>query len=146
MVNNKLKYICKVEKQFADLPKVYFNLGKLTQVFTNLLINAGQAIEATGKQGVISIKTMQEGDIVKVRIQDTGCGISQENLDQLFNPFFTTKPEGQGTGLGLSITYGIIQEHGGQIQVSSTPGEGSVFELALPINGLDDQQHTVAQH
>ena len=146
MVNNKLKYICKVEKQFADLPKVYFNLGKLTQVFTNLLINAGQAIEATGKQGVISIKTMQEGDIVKVRIQDTGCGISQENLDQLFNPFFTTKPEGQGTGLGLSITYGIIQEHGGQIQVSSTPGEGSVFELALPINGLDDQQHAAARH
>jgi two-component system NtrC family sensor kinase len=65
MVNNKLKYICKVEKQFADLPKVYFNLGKLTQVFTNLLINAGQAIEATGKQGVISILTKQEGDIVK---------------------------------------------------------------------------------
>ena len=145
MVNNKLKYICKVEKQFADLPKVYFNLGKLTQVFTNLLINAGQAIEATGKQGVISISTKQEGDFVKVRIQDTGCGISQENLDQLFNPFFTTKPEGQGTGLGLSITYGIIQEHGGQIQVSSTPGEGSVFELALPIYGLDDQQHTAAQ-
>ena len=146
MVNNKLKYICKVEKQFADLPKVYFNLGKLTQVFTNLLINAGQAIEVTGKQGVISISTMQDGDFVKVRIQDTGCGISQENLEKLFNPFFTTKPEGQGTGLGLSITYGIIQEHGGQIQVSSTPGEGSIFELALPINGLDDQQHSVAQH
>ena len=146
MVNNKLKYICKVEKQFADLPKVYFNLGKLTQVFTNLLINAGQAIEVTGKQGVISISTKQEGDFVKVRIQDTGCGISQENLEKLFNPFFTTKPEGQGTGLGLSITYGIIQEHGGQIQVSSTPGEGSIFELALPINGLDDQQHSVAQH
>ncbi|MEC9262498.1 MAG: ATP-binding protein, partial [Pseudomonadota bacterium] len=109
-------------------------------------INAGQAIEATGKQGVISISTKQEGDFVKVRIQDTGCGISQENLEKLFNPFFTTKPEGQGTGLGLSITYGIIQEHGGQIQVSSTPGEGSIFELALPINGLDDQQHTVAQH
>ena len=146
MVNNKLKYICKVEKQFADLPKVYFNLGKLTQVFTNLLINAGQAIEVTGKQGVINIATIREGDFVKVRIQDTGCGISQENLEKLFNPFFTTKPEGQGTGLGLSITYGIIQEHGGQIQVSSTPGEGSIFELALPINGLDDQQHSVAQH
>lgn len=146
MVNNKLKYICKVEKQFADLPKVYFNLGKLTQVFTNLLINAGQAIEATGKQGVISISTQQEGNSVKVRIQDTGCGISQENIDKLFNPFFTTKPEGQGTGLGLSITYGIIQEHGGQINVSSTPGEGSVFELALPINGLDDQHPTVTQN
>ncbi|OFI33665.1 histidine kinase [Alteromonas lipolytica] len=139
MVNNKLKYICKVEKQFADLPKVFFNLGKLTQVFTNLLMNAGQAIEATGKQGVISIVTQREGNNVKVRIQDSGCGISQENLDKLFNPFFTTKPEGQGTGLGLSITYGIIQEHGGQIVVSSTPGEGSLFEITLPINGQHDQ-------
>lgn len=140
MVNNKLKYICKVEKQFADLPKVYFNLGKLTQVFTNLLINAGQAIEATGKQGVISVRTLRQGNMVKVQIQDTGCGIDKDNMDKLFNPFFTTKPEGQGTGLGLSITYGIIQEHGGQIHVSSTPGEGSLFELTLPINGQDDQQ------
>lgn len=140
MVNNRLKYICKVEKQFADLPKVYFNLGKLTQVFTNLLINAGQAIEATGKQGVISVRTLRQDNMVKVQIQDTGCGIDKNNMDKLFNPFFTTKPEGQGTGLGLSITYGIIQEHGGQIHVSSTPGEGSLFELTLPINGQDDQQ------
>lgn len=138
MVNNKLKYICKVEKQFANLPKVYFNMGKLTQIFTNLLINAGQAIEATGKQGLIIIRTMQEGDVVKINIQDTGCGIEKDNLDKLFNPFFTTKPEGQGTGLGLSITYEIMQEHGGQISVTSTPGEGSLFELTLPIKGQDD--------
>ena len=133
MVNNKLKYICKVEKQFADLPRVYFNVGKLTQVFTNLLINAGQAIEATGKQGVISVHTYLQGKQVIVDITDTGCGISEENLEKLFNPFFTTKPEGQGTGLGLSITYGIIQEHGGSIEVTSKEGEGSRFIITLPV-------------
>lgn len=133
MVNNKLKYICKVEKQFADLPRVYFNVGKLTQVFTNLLINAGQAIEATGKQGVITVHTHLQGKQVIVDITDTGCGISEENLEKLFNPFFTTKPEGQGTGLGLSITYGIIQEHGGNIEVTSKEGEGSRFIITLPV-------------
>ena len=133
MVNNKLKYICKVEKQFADLPRVYFNVGKLTQVFTNLLINAGQAIEATGKQGVITVHTYLQGKQVIVDITDTGCGISEENLEKLFNPFFTTKPEGQGTGLGLSITYGIIQEHGGNIEVTSKEGEGSRFIITLPV-------------
>ena len=133
MVNNKLKYICKVEKQFADLPRVYFNVGKLTQVFTNLLINAGQAIEATGKQGVITVHTYLQGKQVIVDITDTGCGISEENLEKLFNPFFTTKPEGQGTGLGLSITYGIIQEHGGSIEVTSKEGEGSRFIITLPV-------------
>ncbi|MEC7823680.1 MAG: ATP-binding protein [Pseudomonadota bacterium] len=133
MVNNKLKYICKVEKQFADLPRVYFNVGKLTQVFTNLLINAGQAIEATGKQGVITVHTYLQGKQVIVDITDTGCGISEENLEKLFNPFFTTKPEGQGTGLGLSITYGIIQEHGGSIEVTSKEGEGSQFIITLPV-------------
>ena len=133
MVNNKLKYICKVEKQFADLPRVYFNVGKLTQVFTNLLINAGQAIEATGKQGIITVHTYLQGKQVIVDITDTGCGISEENLEKLFNPFFTTKPEGQGTGLGLSITYGIIQEHGGSIEVTSKEGEGSRFIITLPV-------------
>lgn len=133
MVNNKLKYICKVEKQFADLPRVYFNVGKLTQVFTNLLINAGQAIESTGKQGEITVQTRLEGNNACIEITDTGCGISEENLEKLFNPFFTTKPEGQGTGLGLSITYGIIQEHGGTIDVTSKEGEGSRFVITLPL-------------
>ncbi|MDC8832374.1 sensor histidine kinase [Alteromonas gilva] len=135
MVNNKLKYICKVETHFAELPNMYFNLGKITQVFTNLLINAGQAIEETGQQGVIKIKTELVGDAAKVTIADTGCGITDTNLEKLFNPFFTTKPEGQGTGLGLSISYGIIEEHGGNIEVQSTPGEGSVFTVTLPLCG-----------
>ncbi|MFS1702572.1 sensor histidine kinase, partial [Alteromonas sp. AMM-1] len=137
MVNNKLKYICKVEKQFADLPRVFINVGKLTQVFTNLLINAGQAIESTGRQGIITVQTRLHKDQVSIEITDTGCGISEENQEKLFNPFFTTKPEGQGTGLGLSITYGIIQEHGGTISVTSKEGEGSKFVITLPTGDID---------
>lgn len=147
MVNNKLKYVCKVEKQLGELPMVFFNLGKMTQVLTNLLINAGQAIESTGKQGVIKITTQRSGPVVTITIQDDGCGIETENLEKLFNPFFTTKPEGQGTGLGLSITYGIIQEHGGSIDVASEVGNGSQFVITLPINGPDTEPNdTVMPH
>ncbi len=145
MVNNKLKYICKVEKQFADLPRLYINVGKLTQVFTNLLINAGQAIESTGKQGEITVQTRLDGDKACIEITDTGCGISEENLEKLFNPFFTTKPEGQGTGLGLSITYGIIQEHGGTINVTSKEGEGSRFVITLPLGDSSQPLQTETQ-
>lgn len=145
MVNNKLKYVCKVEKHLGELPVVYFNLGKLTQVFTNLLMNAGQAIETTGKQGVIKITTQRSGQLVTIKIEDDGCGIDPQHLEKLFNPFFTTKPEGQGTGLGLSISYGIIQEHGGKIEVSSEVGVGSQFVITLPINGPEtENQHDIS--
>ena len=115
------------------------NMGKISQVVTNLLINAGQAIESTGVQGTITITTREFDGSVELSIQDTGCGIESSHLDKLFNPFFTTKPEGQGTGLGLSISFGIAQEHGGTLHASSKDGEGSCFTLCLPIhNPLDD--------
>ena len=69
----------------------------------------------------------------RLRVEDSGCGIPPSHLDKLFNPFFTTKPEGQGTGLGLSISFGIAQEHGGTLSASSVEGEGSTFTLALPV-------------
>ena len=134
MVNNQLKYICTVETHLGRIPDVEMNVGKISQVITNLLINAGQAIEATGKNGKIIITTCTVGEFVELRVEDSGCGIPPSHLDKLFNPFFTTKPEGQGTGLGLSISFGIAQEHGGTLSASSTEGEGSTFTLALPIN------------
>ena len=134
MVNNQLKYICTVETHLGRIPDVDMNVGKISQVITNLLINAGQAIEATGKNGKIIITTCTVGEFVELRVEDSGCGIPPSHLDKLFNPFFTTKPEGQGTGLGLSISFGIAQEHGGTLSASSTEGEGSTFTLALPIN------------
>lgn len=134
MVNNQLKYICTVETHLGRIPDVEMNVGKISQVITNLLINAGQAIEATSQNGKIIITTCTVGEFVELRVEDSGCGIPPSHLDKLFNPFFTTKPEGQGTGLGLSISFGIAQEHGGTLSATSTEGDGSTFTLALPIN------------
>ncbi|WP_137168172.1 sensor histidine kinase [Salinimonas lutimaris] len=133
MVNNQLKYICTVELKLSDIPPVTINVGKITQVLTNLFINAGQAIEATEKQGMVTITTAVEEDMLSIRVTDTGHGIKQEHLDKLFNPFFTTKPEGKGTGLGLSISYTIIEEHGGTISAESQEGKGSEFIVRLPL-------------
>ena len=133
MVNNQLKYICTVETHLGKVPNVAMNVGKISQVVTNLLINAGQAIESTGKNGKVTITTCTLGKFVELRVEDTGCGIPPSHLDKLFNPFFTTKPEGQGTGLGLSISFGIAQEHGGTLSATSKEGEGSIFTLALPL-------------
>lgn len=139
MVNNQLKYICSVETHLGSIPHIMMNMGKISQVVTNLLINAGQAIESTGAQGTITITTRELDGYIELSVQDTGCGIEPSHLDKLFNPFFTTKPEGQGTGLGLSISFGIAQEHGGTLHASSKDGEGSCFTLCLPIhNPLDD--------
>ena len=134
MVNNQLKYICTVETHLGRVPDVTMNVGKISQVITNLLINAGQAIEATGKNGRIVITTCTVNNFVELRVEDTGCGIPASHLDKLFNPFFTTKPEGQGTGLGLSISFGIAQEHGGSLSATSIEGESSTFTLMLPID------------
>jgi len=139
MVNNQLKYICSVETHLGSIPHIMMNMGKISQVVTNLLINAGQAIESTGAQGTITITTRELDGYIELSVQDTGCGIEPSHLDKLFKPFFTTKPEGQGTGLGLSISFGIAQEHGGTLHASSKDGEGSCFTLCLPIhNPLDD--------
>ena len=139
MVNNQLKYICSVETHLGSIPHIMMNMGKISQVVTNLLINAGQAIESTGIHGTITITTRELDGNIELTVQDTGCGIKSSHLDKLFNPFFTTKPEGQGTGLGLSISFGIAQEHGGTLHASSNDGEGSCFTLSLPIhNPLDD--------
>ncbi len=140
MVNNQLKYICTVETHLGNVPDVTINVGKISQVITNLLINAGQAIESTGKNGKIIITTCTVNGFVELRIEDTGCGIPASHLDKLFNPFFTTKPEGQGTGLGLSISFGIAQEHGGNLTATSKEGEGSCFTLAIPLKNDDVEQ------
>jgi two-component system NtrC family sensor kinase len=107
---------------------------QIGQVILNLLVNALQAIEAKEKAdgGRIRIASRSHNDEVLIEISDTGCGIDPQDLTRLFDPFFTTKPVGEGTGLGLSITHGIITGHGGRIEVSSVPGEGSSFRIYLP--------------
>ena len=108
---------------------------QLQQVFLNIINNARQAMEAHQSKGWIRITSEASNGRARVIFQDNGPGISQENLAKIFNPFFTTKECGKGTGLGLSLSYGIIQEHGGNISVQSEEGKGAAFIVELPITG-----------
>ena len=127
---NEIKYKAEVKKEYAGLPDIECMPSQLNQVFLNLLVNAAQAI---ADKGIITLRTGVKDKEVWVEIADTGKGIPAEHLDQIFDPFFTTKPVGQGTGLGLSVSYGIVQKHGGHIEVHSEPGKGTSMRVYLPI-------------
>jgi len=107
---------------------------QIQQVFLNLTFNATDAMPDGGE---LTIATDIAGDQIAISFQDTGCGISQENLGRLFVPFFTTKEVGEGTGLGLSISHGIVRAHEGEIEVKSTPGQGARFDILLPVDGVN---------
>jgi two-component system NtrC family sensor kinase len=108
--------------------------NQLRQVFTNLIINAIQSMD---EGGVLTVRTHLGigGDTCLIEIGDTGNGIPQEQIKDIFSPFFTTKQS--GTGLGLSVSYGIVKDHGGTIAVRSEPGKGSQFTVTLPLKQLD---------
>ena len=116
---------------------VYANREQLMQVFMALLLNAMDAMQ---ERGTVALCTRWSADArsVVAEIVDQGEGIRRADLSKIFEPFFTTKPPGRGTGLGLSICYAIVAEHGGSIEVDSTPGEGSVFRILLP--RVDDNE------
>jgi two-component system NtrC family sensor kinase len=135
LLAGELKNRIKVHKKFGKLPEVKCYASQLNQVFMNIITNAAQAIEGNGD---IWIKTEKEADWAVISIRDNGKGIPDEVVDKIFDPFFTTKPIGQGTGLGLSLTYGIVQRHGGQIQVLTKMGEGTEFVIRIPIDGPPD--------
>ncbi len=103
---------------------------QIEQAITAILVNAAQSMVLNG---VVTVRTGREGPAAWVAIDDTGAGIANEHLARLFEPFFTTKPVGAGTGLGLSTAQRIVREHGGRIEVTSTPGAGSSFRLVLPM-------------
>jgi two-component system, NtrC family, sensor kinase len=121
-----------LHRDYCDLPPVDCYAGQLNQVWMNLLVNAAQAVSRNG--GGVGVRTRLEGEAVMVSISDTGDGIAPEHLSQIFDPFFTTKPVGEGTGLGLSITYGIVERHGGTINVESRVGSGTTFTVMLPVH------------
>lgn len=131
MVMNELKYHCQLHIELSELPEIMVYPGKLNQVFMNLLINAGQAIE---NKGDIYIRSFFEKGYVVIEIKDNGCGIEKQALTQIFTPFYTSKPVGQGTGLGLSISHSIIKDHDGCIEVESEVGKGTRFTIYLPVN------------
>jgi signal transduction histidine kinase len=103
---------------------------KLQQVFLNLFLNARDAMP---KGGWLTVATRVEEGAAVIEVADTGVGIPADHLGRIYDPFFTTKPEGRGTGLGLSVTYGIVQEHGGSLTCDSQPGQGTRFRLVLPL-------------
>jgi len=136
-----MKHSVSLTKQYDELPPVYCFPMQLKQVFMNLIVNAYQAIEAKlggeGGRGEIRLRTELRGDAIAILVTDNGTGIGPDALDRIFDPFFTTKEVGVGTGLGLSTSFSIVRRHGGTIRVESTEGEGSSFEVRLPLDSLE---------
>lgn len=147
IVHNELKYKAQIIKKYGQIPCIECLPTQLNQIFMNILVNAAHAIEDRGE---ISIKTsLDDQYFVTVEIEDTGKGISPENLPKIFDPFFTTKPVGKGTGLGLYISYGIVKKHGGTIDVTSEVGKGTRFIIRLPVmqplDKKDDKEISVGR-
>jgi two-component system NtrC family sensor kinase len=118
-----------IHRDYEPMPPIEAAAGQLNQVLMNLLANACDAIDDRGN---IWIAAQCDGDRARIRIRDDGSGIAAADLRRIFDPFFTTKPQGKGTGLGLAITHGIVESHGGTIQVASEAGRGTEVFLSLP--------------
>ncbi|HOE16602.1 MAG TPA: [Fe-Fe] hydrogenase large subunit C-terminal domain-containing protein [Syntrophorhabdaceae bacterium] len=136
LVNQSLFHNIKIKKAFAPgLPNTFADATQLKQVFLNIILNGAQAMEGKGN---MTITTALEKDRIKVKIRDSGPGIPPENVRKLFNPFFTTKEK--GTGLGLAISYGIVERHGGTLDVETELGKGSTFIVSLPVTAEGEQE------
>ncbi len=128
----KLRHI-QIDKHLSrQVPNIFLDENQIHQVFINLLLNAIQAIEEKGTITVVS-HLSADRKCIKVEVSDTGCGIPLEDKSKIFEPFFSTKPK--GTGLGLWVTYALIQKHGGELYVTSEPGQGAQFVAEFPIFG-----------
>lgn len=121
-----------IKEYDPELPEILMDASQIEQVLMNMFINAGQAMPQGGKL-IIKTGVDTSKDHIYIRIEDTGCGIPEENLEKIFDPFFSTKGH-KGTGLGLSVSYGIIQSHEGEIKVESEPGKGTIFTIILPVS------------
>jgi len=129
ILNHKIKKGITIDKNYQPIPPLFCESGRLNQVFVNILNNASDAIE---EKGTIRIEGYEENNHIVLIFSDTGCGIPKEQVEKVFEPFYTTKPVGDGTGLGLSIVYSIIEDHKGKISVESEPGK-TVFRIELPV-------------
>jgi signal transduction histidine kinase len=125
---NKVKVI---REDLASLPQIKGDLSQLKQVFVNLVVNAIQAMPKGGELRISN--SLEKNNFLKVDVKDTGYGISPENFDKLFTPFFSTKEAVKGVGLGLAVSYGIVERHGGRIEVQSQVDKGSTFSVYLPV-------------
>lgn len=130
ILHNKIKNKVEVIKEYENIPLVEGYGGQLNQVFMNILDNACYAIK---EKGTIHIRLQKKDNDAIIEFEDSGCGMSKEQIAKIFDPFFTTKPVGEGTGLGMSISYKVIQKHNGSISVESIEGKGTIFRIKLPI-------------
>jgi two-component system NtrC family sensor kinase len=136
LLQGEIKNRIEIHKLYEPIPMIHCYASQINQVFMNILSNAVQAIEGSGHIWISSMPLKDAKDKkgrVQISIQDSGKGMSSKTLEKIFDPFFTTKGVGQGTGLGLSISYGIVQNHGGEIQVRSEEGVGTEFVVILPV-------------
>jgi signal transduction histidine kinase len=132
LASGRLRGRGQLVRDYGEVPPVLGNSVQLAQVFTNLLVNAAQALPREG--GEIRLVTrLHSASVAVVEVHDTGCGIPVEHLERIFEPFFTTKPLGEGTGIGLSLCHDIIRGLGGVMTVDSLVGEGSTFRVFLPV-------------
>lgn len=138
LYQNKLKHGIEVQKQFETVPPLLCYPEELDQAWSNLIGNAIQAMEGQGK---LAISLTQSQENLVIRITDSGPGIPEAVQDQIFTPYFTTKPMGQGSGLGLSITRKIISRHHGLIEVDSRPGH-TCFQISLPLEVVSQAPHS----
>ncbi len=142
-----VKHNIRIQRNLNATPSIYCDPGQLTQVVLNLLTNARDSmLEMDG--GVITVDLARIGQQIELAVRDTGCGISAEMLDQVFQPFVTTKgamggSKTPGTGLGLSISYGIVENHGGTITIESILGQGTTVRLRLPVPAQAAQLATI---
>jgi PAS domain S-box-containing protein len=146
VTRHQINEVADLRLQLGELPPVRCNIADLNQVFLNLIVNAADAIEETGRRGTIIVATAVDGDDVVVRISDSGGGIPDDVLPKVFDPFFTTKDVGRGTGQGLPLARGVVQDgHGGTITVESAIRQGSTFTVRLPIRGLAAEEPSDAR-
>lgn len=133
MVAHELRGRARLTTAFEPIPQVLANETRLSQVFMNLLVNAAQAIVATGKEGDIYVRTgKSESEQIVIEVRDNGCGMAPELVKRIFDPFFTTREPGGGAGLGLAVCHGIVTSLGGDIEARSREGQGTTFFITLP--------------
>jgi len=150
LVSHKLKLLNVTPTLQLDenLPLVPCDASQMQQVVLNLVMNGAEATRSHGS-GRISVRTRRadDGESVVLEVEDDGEGIPKETLDRVFDPFFTTKDDGKGVGLGLAVVYGIVESHGGHIEVRTTEGHGTTFEVTLPLApDVNQGQAGVAEH
>ena len=128
----EMKELQLIKRIASNLPRVKCDFKQIQQVLLNLMYNASEAMPNGGTLTITANRAKGAQALLEIAISDTGCGISEKDMEHIFEPFFTTKEEGKGVGLGLSVVYGIIARHNGTIAVESEPGKGSTFKVRLP--------------